>query len=129
MDTTEPRQQFDLPMDQGVGNLVPMDHESSNGVLSNGNGNGNHSLMSEEMNGHGHAGPRSGEENAESFEERVDPIILKRSMPQKRWSCKEELAFYRTLVTYFNFIQVFCTSFNVILIELSINFPEINLLG
>jgi hypothetical protein len=59
--------------------------------------NGNHSISSivdPEQNGADNGG------GGHDVDERVvDPIILRRNVgQQKRWSCKEELAFYRTLM-------------------------------
>ena len=79
-----------------------MDQDGSSGIAEKTNGgilsNGNHSISSivdPEQNG-GDNGDNGG---AEVDERVVDPIILRRNVgQQKRWSCKEELAFYRTLM-------------------------------
>ena len=68
------------------------DHEA-NGIASN----GNHET-SPDLNGHFDQRQVANKDNKEP---RVEPLVLKRSVLQQkqRWSCKEELSFYRTLVS------------------------------
>lgn len=70
------------------------DHEA-NGIASN----GNHET-SPDLNGHFDQ-RQVAKDNKDTKEPRVEPLVLKRSVLQQkqRWSCKEELSFYRTLVS------------------------------
>jgi hypothetical protein len=80
------------PSDNNEIENLKSDSNDNNGIVSN----GNHATSSADLNGHLDQRRPAAVDN----EPRVEPIILKRNVVQQkqRWSCKEELAFYRTLM-------------------------------